>query len=101
MVRDSGITLDAIDITATGQLTTLEDGRLGFKVKEAELVYLLEENEKANVLKKEKANWQRDLTVVGRIVEQQPPKSEEKGEKTAQEERVPPTLALQSIIFGE
>ena len=69
VVEDSGITLDAIDVTAVGRLTRIDGGGLGLQLAGADLVYLLRDSDKVEVLKREASIFERLLRLTGRVVE--------------------------------
>ena len=69
VVEDSGITLDAIDVTAVGRLTRSDGGGLGLQLAGADLVYLLRDSDQVEVLKRETSTFDRLLRLTGRVVE--------------------------------
>ena len=69
VVEDSGITLDAIDVTAVGRLTRIDGGGLGLQLAGADLVYLLRDSDQVEVLKRETSTFDRLLRLTGRVVE--------------------------------
>ena len=93
-VKDSGITLDAIEVVATGRLIRTKEGKSAFSVSETEQIFLLEDNEQAKKLTAVEDNWTKLLTVTGSFP--LPETKEKAKKKQAQKEKSPWTLSIQS-----